>query len=218
MRAQRVLLVFLFLAAMPAGCGQSPISVKDALLAARAFVDALILLERASQLYQSRVAGTVKSTKEQFSRATPTSTHAIDLPKVALNWEERWKKVDEDTSSLQKQFEAVESASNNYWSILEKVTGQIEDRTLRNAEKAKNDQAKAKWDKAYEAAKQQIVKAKALRDKGNDLGRTMLAAALRRQLAEYTDTLDSLAREAEVLLRSLETLTEQGRSIVTAMQ
>jgi hypothetical protein len=208
----------LLLAAGLPGCKDPPISVKDALQAARHFIDALIALERASQVFQSRVAKTVLSTKDQLAQSSPSTSPKVDLPRVASNWEAYWAKVVEDTTTLQKKFEEVEAASKGYWDILEKVTNQIEDRTLRAAEKAKNQTAKEKWDKAYDAARLQIARATSLRDKGNDFGRTMLAAALRRQLAEYTDTLDLIAREAETLLRSLETLTEQGKSIVTAMQ
>lgn len=197
-----------------AGCGGPP-SAKTALLAAKAFVDALLLLDQVSKIFQNRVSAAVNATKRQLAVPGTSTTINVDLSKVALDWEENWKSVAAQTDKLVDQFGAIKRESDNYWAVLESVTSSIADRGLRDGEEKKNKDAKKRWDSAYEAAAVNIEKAKALRDKGTDMQKVMLAAALRRQLAEYTTTLDSIAREAETLLRSLETLTEQGRTLVS---
>lgn len=198
------------------GCEGAAPSARAALDAAKLFVDTLTLLNDASQLYQSNVSKAVTAAKTELAVAEEKSSEVkIDLPKIALEWEQNWKKVNEQTAELEKRFKDVEIASNKYWETLERVTNAIGDAKLREQEKKKNRDAKQKWDEAYQNAKKQIDKARALRDKGNDFHKLMIAAALRRQLAEYTATLDSIAQEAESLLKSLEALTEQGKSIVS---
>ena len=55
---------------------------------------------------------------------------------------------------------------------------------FRKIETDKNQNAKQKWDAAYDAAAINIKRAETLRDKGHDMQQIMLAAALRRQIAE----------------------------------
>jgi hypothetical protein len=211
-------LLSLWLFALCTGCGPSPITAKDALYAARLFIDALALLDAASKLYRSSVNSAVHTTKEEIGASGASPADAIILPKLATIWEERWTAVIKQTAELEKQFAAVETSSARYWAILKQVTGEIKDQTTRDAETAKNKQARVKWDEAHQSAKKHIETARALRDKGSDIGKTMLAAALRGQLAEYTNKLDSLASEAEQLLAALETITEEGRKIVGSIQ
>ena len=188
-------------------------TAREALLAAKAFIDALVLLEQASRIFQGHVGEAVQTTKTQLNGRVAGGRP--DLPAIAIQWEEKWNVVIAETARLEKQFNDVKSKSDGYWNVLVKVTQAIGDSKLREAEVKHNREAQQKWEAAYEAAAANIGRAKLLRDKGNDMKQMMLAAALRRQIAEYTTTLNSIAREAEGLLRSLETLTEQGRSIVT---
>jgi hypothetical protein len=196
------------------GCGSGVITARDALVAAKTFIDALSILETTLRLYQSQVTVAVQSTKENLNQPNSDRTSSAVLPKAALNWEDKWKAVAERTLALEQQFEDVKKASEKYWHILEQVTDNIQDEGIRKTEKAKNEAAKAQWDRAYQAASKQIAATRALRDKGNDIGRIMLAAALRGQLAEYTNTLDSIAKEAERLIASLENIIQQGKLIV----
>ena len=200
------------------GCGPGSITASDALSAAKTFVDALSLLDHASSLYRGYVNAAVLSTKNLLHDSQSGKPNTTFLPKVALNWEKKWDAVSEQTKILEKKFDEVGTASTKYWEILERVTDEIQDKNMKDGEKKKNKEAKDKWDRAYNAAKKHLAIASALRDKGNDVGRLMLTAALRGQLAEYTNTLDSIAKEAEQLLASLETITEQGRLIVNSLQ
>jgi prefoldin subunit 5 len=138
----------------------------------------------------------------------------LDLPKIARDWEANWNKVDKQTAELEKKFKEVESASKKYFTALDQVTKSIKDTKQRAEEAQKNRDARQKWDKAYADAKKQIDRARSLRDKGNDLKQVILLAAMRGKIAEATATLDSISREAQSLLVSLEALTAQGRSIV----
>jgi hypothetical protein len=117
---------------------------------------------------------------------------------------------------LQKRFSEVEKASDAYWDALDAVTASISDKSRRAAEQQRNEAARKKWDQAYDSARAQIARAVALRDRGADFHKVLLASAMRRQIAEYTATLDSIAKEADVLLDALASLTDQGRLIVDA--
>jgi hypothetical protein len=205
-------LLCISLALSCSGCG-GPITAKEALHAASLFLEAILVLEKASNLFGEGVNAAVSTTKDQLQ-----TDQKVVLSKVALEWEKNWKVVVDQTATLEENFKQVESASNEYWRVLEEVTANIEDKSLRAVETEKNKQARAKWDRAYEQAAKVLARAKDLRDKGNDIGRTMLTSALRGQLAEYTATLDSIASDAERLLRSLGIITEQGKLIVSSMQ
>jgi hypothetical protein len=198
---------------MPWGCAATP-TAKQALLAAKAFIDALLLLDQVSKAFQGKVAEACSSTKRQFTKTGSISDQNIDLSKVAVEWEERWKAVVEQTAKLENQYSDIKKRSDEYWKVLQNVTDAIADDGIRKSESRKNEESKRKWDTAYEAAAVNISRAKTLRDKGSDMQRVILAAALRRQLEQQTSALDSIAKEAESLLRSLEGLTEQGRSLV----
>lgn len=196
------------------GCGRAPPTARQALIAAKAFIDALLALDDVSKVFQGHVVGVVHSTKRNLATVTSGGGANIDLSQVALDWEEKWKAVSELVTALEKQFSEVKAKSDKYWQILDDVTLGIGDSEVRKAEEKKNKKSKEMWDGAYAAAEKNIKLAAAIKDKGSDVHKVMLAAALRRQLAEYTSTLDSIAREAEALLKSLEVLTVQGRSLV----
>lgn len=211
------LILTLFLPVMLLGCNEA-ITASEALGAAKAFIDALQLLQDASKLYNSYVSDAVTSTKTKLSPPADNPDVKIDLPQIALDWEQKWNKVSGQLEELERKFNDVGKASDAYWEKLNQVTDAIQDTTLREREKKKNQEAKQKWDEAYQNAQKQLDAAKALRDKGNDLKNVMIAAALRRQLAEYTSTLDQIAKETENLLNALDTLTAQGREIVNLNQ
>ena len=194
------------------GCGRSVPTAREALIIARAFVDALLLLEAASKLFRVEVIAAVRSVKFQLGAVNDTS---VKLPQVAVEWEEKWAKVTERTGELEEQFADVEAKSGKYWDVLDKVTNAIVDPAVRQIEEIKNAAARIKWQKAHAAAAMNILRAKTLRDRGDDMKRTMLATVLRSQIAEYTAALDSIAREADSLMTSMESLTEQGRALVT---
>jgi hypothetical protein len=194
------------------GCsGCSGSETQSVLHVSKTFVSDLGALQASSTVYHDDVQQAVDSAKKELAAAKDLK---IDLPKVAAEWEKKWKKVDEQTAVLEKNFKAVEHASKAYWNKLDEVTTAITDVKLRGREKQKNDEAKSKWEEAYANAKRQIEKAKALRDKGRDFYNVMLAVALRGQLAEYTETLNEIAAEAATLLQELERVTEQGKAIV----
>ncbi len=194
------------------GCGRSVPTAREVLLIAKAFVDALLLLEAASKLFRVEVTVAVRSVKSQLRAVNDTSAK---LPQIAVEWEEKWAKVTERTNELEEQFADVEAKSGKYWDILDEVTSAIVDPAVRSIEEIKNATAKIKWQKAHAAAAMNILRAKMLRDRGDDMKRTMLATALRSQIAEYTATLESIAGEADSLAASMESLTEQGRALVT---
>jgi hypothetical protein len=192
-------------------CGCSGSQTQSVLHVSKTFLNDLGVLRASSNVYHDDVQEAVASAKKELAEAKDVK---IDLPKVAAEWEKKWKKVDEQTAVLEKNFKAVEHASKAYWNKLDEVTTAITDPKLREREKKKNDEAKSKWADAYENAKTQIEKAKKLRDKGRDFQNVMLAVTLRGQLAEYTETLNEIAGEAANLLQELERVTEQGKSIV----
>jgi hypothetical protein len=191
------------------GCSGS--QTEAVLHVSKNFLNDLGVLRASSSVYHDDVQEAVASAKKELAEAKDVK---IDLPKVAAEWEKKWKKVDEQTAVLEKNFRAVEHASKAYWNKLDEVTTAITDPKLRAREKKKNDEAKGKWEDAYENAKRQIEKARSLRNKGRDFHNVMLAVTLRGQLAEYTDTLNEIAGEAATLLQELERVTEQGKSIV----
>jgi septal ring factor EnvC (AmiA/AmiB activator) len=194
-------------------CGKS-CDVSCFLKVADQFVAVLTLLDNASQLYQSHVTGAIDLTLPPLKAKQENPQDELDLPKIARDWEANWNKVDKQTAELEKKFKEVESASKKYFTALDQVTKSIKDTKQRAEEAQKNRDARQKWDKAYADAKKQIDRARSLRDKGNDLKQVILLAAMRGKIAEATATLDSISREAQSLLVSLEALTAQGRSIV----
>ena len=133
---------------------------------------------------------------------------------MALDWEANWNKVDKQTAELEQKFKEVESVSKKYLTALDQLTKGIKDTKQRAEEARKNRDAKQEWDKAYADARKQIDRARSLRDKGNDLKKVILLAAMRGKIAEATATLDSITMEAQSLLVTLEALTAQGKSLV----
>lgn len=180
-----------------------------AIKAAEIFLGALSSLAGASKDYQSNVSYAVSQAQKKL---VPSEKIKIKLEEIASEWESNWQKV--QTTDLEEKLKNVKKASDQYWTKLKQITISIRDGALRAREIEKNQEANKKWMIAYANAQKQVEKANALRNRGNDFHKVMLAAALRRQIAEYTETLNSIAADAVRLIKELEVVTAQGKAII----
>ena len=191
---------------------QAKVSIVAASATAEALVKILLDTDERTRLYRQHIQEAITQVKAELKKEADPG--APNLNKVAADWEGNWAKVSKEADEIRSRFKGVSAASNKYWDELGSVVSQIGDPKLRDSEEKKNRQAKVAWDKRYDAAKEKIAILDRLKDTGDDLHKVMVAAALRRQLADYTLTLEQIAKDAEALFVALTELTEQGQLIV----
>jgi len=211
------------------GCSGAPAAV-EAIQAAKLLIEALSAADTVVRLYERYVSESVERTRralyedlvlEQMERNRRAADNGqqilrvrIDLPAIALDWENSWRRVEEQTEALEECLDTIQFRSQVYWTTLGEVANAIKDDALRAQEQIKNLQAKRKWDQAYANAEYQVERARAICDRGADFHKVLLGSALRSEISQQTTTLNLIATEAEALLKTLETLTEQGRLLV----
>lgn len=193
------------------GCGAAAVpTTATILLVAKRLYDQLSLLRDETTGHNEIVRAAIDAVRQELKPGSSSP----NLDKVALDWESNWKQVHRQTEAIIDRFKAVESSSDKYWNEVESNKNGIKDSRLRSDEEKKNKAARVGWEKYYKNAKDKIELLERMQDTGDDLHKVMLGAALRRQLADYTSTLEQIAKDAETLFSALTELTDQGQLII----
>lgn len=159
-----------------------------------------------------------KDTSKAITETTKTTNTALQVKKpqlegIAKDWEDRWTKVKEQAQTLEANLKAVGERSLKYFEQLESLANSISDPGLRGPEQEKNRALKQRWTQVYTAACKDVEKLRPVVVKGDDFHKILLGAALRQSLEKDMKAIEDIANQAEIVLRSLEPLTEEGRKL-----
>jgi hypothetical protein len=135
-----------------------------------------------------------------------------NLASVALKWEAEQSPVTDRASDLRTKFNDVSGKASNYWSLLGEITDELSDVATREREQKRNQELREHWDKAYLIAQGKLDEIDRIRDKSKDVGRLLAIAALRSDLARFSESVEDISKQADSLLISLKSFTREGKA------
>ena len=137
-----------------------------------------------------------------------------NLPGISRDFEKEWTSIMNRYDKLKKDFERVGSSSEQYFTTLDELSGNIGKESLRKEELAKNRELRGKWEVTYQEADRSIQKITDVLEAGNDFHMVLVASSIRQKLEQNVEELNLIAEQAKVLLSDLEAFTMAGRELV----
>jgi len=170
---------------------------------------ALSIFDNASAAYQTTVMEAVSDLKSKFKITD------ADRNGIAQDWDSKRIAIAGREGDLRTKFTELTAKANTYWGALDQITSELNQRDLRESEQRKNSELHARWDKAYAAAQSKLSDIDIIRSKSEDIGRLLAIAAMRADLSKFTDQLDSMTKEADAVLASLQAFSKEGKAAIS---
>jgi hypothetical protein len=158
--------------------------------------------------FSKEVTQTLTSTNAQLSQSSP------DLPQIAIDWEENWKRVTGEFKTIETDFINVGKASEEYFKKLDEQSNGLKDSSLRESELKKNQELKDRWVKNYQNAAELIGRLRGVLTEGSDFQRILIAASMRQKIESNLVELQSIANRALSLLQELERFSVEGKRLL----
>lgn len=183
-------------------------TTKNAMQHGEALKSSIESFEKNRQKLSTRLVESLEEAEVSLTEENP------DLPTVSKDFEKEWTSIMRRYEKLKADFEKVGSSSNEYFSKLDELSGNINNEALRNEELAKNQELRKNWEKSYQKADASINKITTVLESGNDFHMVLVASSIRQKLEQNVTELNNIAEQAKSLLGELELFTQAGRELV----
>jgi hypothetical protein len=163
-------------------------------------------LQSYSTSFQKTADSAANRLRESLKGEVP---NGAKLGMMASAWEQDWKDVGTHAQSLKEQQQSVTAAEARLWAKMTEINGTITDPKLKERDKAANDKRKAEWQACWGSACKRVELASQVVERGKNLHRVLKNSALRGELVDCMDVLNSIEADTKAVTKDLTILSEQ---------